>query len=111
MSGAAVRLIDVGKRFGETSVLSGLDLQIAGGEFVAVVGRSGSGKSTLLRLVLGLERPDSGTVEAPPALDMRLMFQEPRLLPWARVLANVEVGLGGARDPARALSPAPSRKA
>ena len=102
MSAPAVRLSGVDKRFGSVPVLSGLDLEIAPGEFVAVVGRSGSGKSTLLRLILGLEAPTSGTVQAPPAPEMRLMFQEPRLLPWARVMANVEVGLTGRHDPARA---------
>ena len=80
-----------------------------------VVGRSGCGKSTLLRLLAGLDRPTSGTIrfgdegaEFPERTVTRVMFQEPRLLPWARVLANVEVGLGetgnapGARDQARA---------
>jgi sulfonate transport system ATP-binding protein len=70
---------------------------------VAVVGRSGCGKSTLLRLIAGLETVDAGTVsfsEQPLPEDVRVMFQEPRLLPWARVLSNVEVGLG--RDRASA---------
>jgi sulfonate transport system ATP-binding protein len=62
-----------------------------------VVGRSGCGKSTLLRLIAGLETADAGSigfgVETRPE-DVRVMFQEPRLLPWARVLSNVEVGLG-----------------
>jgi sulfonate transport system ATP-binding protein len=64
---------------------------------VAIVGRSGCGKSTLLRLIAGLETIDAGTIsfgeQARPE-DVRVMFQEPRLLPWARVLSNVEVGLG-----------------
>ncbi len=102
MSAPAVSLRGVDKRFGTAPVLDGLDLQVAPGEFVAVVGRSGSGKSTLLRLVLGLEAPDAGEVRAPPAHQARLMFQEPRLLPWASVLANVELGLGGGRDGPRA---------
>jgi sulfonate transport system ATP-binding protein len=85
------------KSFGDHQVLRGIDLHIPAGQFVAIVGRSGCGKSTLLRLIAGLEAIDSGTVSlgatAKPE-DVRVMFQEPRLLPWARVLSNVEVGLG-----------------
>src|SRR5690242_15585998 len=88
------------KSFGDNEVLRGIDLHISAGQFVAIVGRSGSGKSTLLRLIAGLERPDAGVIdfgEAARREDVRVMFQEPRLLPWARVLSNVEVGLGGER--------------
>jgi sulfonate transport system ATP-binding protein len=72
-----------------------------------VVGRSGCGKSTLLRLIAGLEEPDAGqiVVGTGPAgrESARVMFQEPRLLPWANVLDNVVVGLGpsGDRDDGR----------
>jgi sulfonate transport system ATP-binding protein len=86
------------KSFGENEVLRGIDLHIPAGQFVAIVGRSGCGKSTLLRLIAGLETIDAGTIsfgeEARRPEDIRVMFQEPRLLPWARVLSNVEVGLG-----------------
>jgi len=88
------------KSFGDHEVLRGIDLHIPAGQFVAIVGRSGCGKSTLLRLIAGLDTIDAGTVsfgEAAKAEDIRVMFQEPRLLPWARVLDNVEVGLGRAR--------------
>jgi sulfonate transport system ATP-binding protein len=88
------------KSFGDHDVLRGIDLHIPAGQFVAIVGRSGCGKSTLLRLIAGLEKLDGGTIsfgEAAKADDIRVMFQEPRLLPWARVLDNVEVGLGRAR--------------
>jgi sulfonate transport system ATP-binding protein len=88
------------KSFGDNEVLRGIDLHIPAGQFVAIVGRSGCGKSTLLRLIAGLESIDVGTVgfgEQLEPQDVRVMFQEPRLLPWARVLANVEVGLGGER--------------
>jgi sulfonate transport system ATP-binding protein len=101
-SGASVRFRRLEKAFGQRQVLTGIDLAIKAGEFVAVVGRSGCGKSTLLRLLAGLDAPTGGTIElggdTTPANDVRLMFQEPRLLPWARVLANVEVGLAGTRD-------------
>jgi sulfonate transport system ATP-binding protein len=101
--GASVALRGVSKAFGAHKVLHGIDLTIAAGQFVAIVGRSGCGKSTLLRLLTGLDRPTAGSI----AIDgqtsqwrghVRLMFQEPRLLPWQRVVANVEVGLPRAVD-------------
>lgn len=100
--GAAVTLRALAKRYGERTVLQDIDLQIAPGEFVAVVGRSGCGKSTLLRLIAGLEWPDAGTVEADPGEgegegSIRLMFQEARLLPWKSVLDNVALGLRGGK--------------
>ena len=95
------------KSFGDNEVLRGIDLHIPSGQFVAIVGRSGCGKSTLLRLIAGLDRPDAGLIdfgEAARREDIRVMFQEPRLLPWARVLSNVEVGLGRERQSADAQS-------
>jgi sulfonate transport system ATP-binding protein len=97
-SGSAVRLRGVTKAFGDHQVLHGIDLDIRPGQFVAIVGRSGCGKSTLLRLLAGLDQPTAGTIEIDGAAQdwrdrVRLMFQEPRLLPWQRVAANVEVGL------------------
>ena len=90
-----ITLRGVTKRFGDRAVLSNFDLHVPAGQFLAIVGRSGCGKSTLLRLLSGLDTPDSGTirfgdVDTP---SVRLMFQEPRLLPWATVAANVEIGL------------------
>jgi len=88
------------KSFGDNAVLHGIDLHIPAGQFVAIAGRSGCGKSTLLRLIAGLETADAGTISLSEAVrpeDVRVMFQEPRLLPWARVLSNVEVGLGRQR--------------
>ena len=93
------------KSFGDHEVLRGIDLQIPAGQFMAIVGRSGCGKSTLLRLIAGLESIDAGTIgfgEGARPEDVRVMFQEPRLLPWARVLSNVEVGLGRQRASADA---------
>ncbi|MBR2117354.1 MAG: ATP-binding cassette domain-containing protein [Afipia sp.] len=91
------------KSFGDNEVLRGIDLHIPAGQFVAIVGKSGCGKSTLLRLIAGLDKPSAGTIEfgnheGSPSDHVRVMFQEPRLLPWARVLSNVEVGLGRDRD-------------
>jgi sulfonate transport system ATP-binding protein len=93
------------KSFGDNAVLRGIDLHIPAGQFVAIVGRSGCGKSTLLRLIAGLESATAGSIgfgEEARAEDVRVMFQEPRLLPWARVLSNVEVGLGRERASADA---------
>ena len=59
----AVRIGGLGKRFGETTVLDGIDLDIAAGEFVTILGPSGCGKSTLLRIIAGLE-----TAEQPAAV-------------------------------------------
>ncbi|TWA93892.1 ATP-binding cassette domain-containing protein [Bradyrhizobium stylosanthis] len=100
------------KSFGSNEVLRGIDLHIPAGQFVAIVGKSGCGKSTLLRLIAGLEKADAGSIsfgQDVQAEDIRVMFQEPRLLPWARVLANVEVGLG--RDRASADAHARAEKA
>jgi sulfonate transport system ATP-binding protein len=95
------------KSFGDNEVLRGIDLHIPAGQFVAIVGKSGCGKSTLLRLVAGLDKPTAGTIsfgeDARPE-DIRVMFQEPRLLPWARVLSNVEVGLGRDRTSPDAMA-------
>ena len=109
--GLALTIRDLHKSFGDHAVLRGIDLHIPAGQFVAVVGRSGCGKSTLLRLIAGLETVDAGTVsfsEQPRPEDVRVMFQEPRLLPWARVLSNVEVGLGRDRASADAQTRAES---
>ncbi len=96
--GLPIRLSGLSRSFGERGVLRGIDLAIEPGSFVGVVGRSGSGKSTLLRLLAGLDQPDAGTVElggaapAAAASDMRIMFQDGRLLPWRRVIDNVTLG-------------------
>lgn len=84
------------KSFGATSVLRDVSLRIEPGQFVAVVGKSGCGKSTLLRLLLGLEAPTGGQITGLDPAASRLVFQEPRLLPWMRVTENVAVGLGDA---------------
>lgn len=100
LRGLSLTIRGLRKSFADNEVLRGIDLHIPAGQFVAIVGRSGCGKSTLLRLIAGLETATAGTIsfgEEARAEDIRMMFQEPRLLPWARVLSNVEVGLGRER--------------
>ncbi|MCX7250314.1 MAG: ATP-binding cassette domain-containing protein [Burkholderiales bacterium] len=97
--GVRLELRQLGKRFGPREVLRHNNLQVAPGEFIAIVGRSGCGKSTLLRLVAGLDQASSGEllIDGVSARqrreDTRIMFQEARLLPWKRVLDNVALGL------------------
>jgi sulfonate transport system ATP-binding protein len=103
--GAHLVLRGLGKQYAGRTVLDRIDLKIKPGEFVAVVGRSGCGKSTLLRAIAGLEQPDSGQVKiggggARP--EVRMMFQDARLLPWKTVLDNVALGLPDGRERARA---------
>ncbi len=110
-AGVPIGVTALHKSFGPRDVLRGVDLAIAPGEFVAIVGQSGCGKSTLLRLLAGLESPSDGSValagEPPRTGDarVRMMFQDARLLPWRRTLDNVTLGLATARrdDGVRAL--------
>src|SRR5258708_16952727 len=59
----AVTLEHLHKSFGDQTVLNGIDLEVRGGETLAVLGRSGTGKSVLLKLIIGLQQPDSGSVQ------------------------------------------------
>jgi sulfonate transport system ATP-binding protein len=107
--GAAVSIRNLEKSFGERTVLRALSLEIARGMFVAIVGRSGCGKTTLLRIVAGLEQCGRGilTIESGNSQlaaggrpDIRLMFQEARLLPWKSVIDNVRIGMPKSALPA-----------
>jgi len=92
----AVELTGVGKVFGRgrsaVVALDGVDLRVATGEFVCLLGASGCGKSTLLNVVAGLEAPTSGTV-AVGAARPAVMFQEAALMPWLTAARNVELAL------------------
>lgn len=92
------------RRYGERTIIDGVDLQIGRGEFVALLGRSGSGKSTFLRALAGLDHgvSGSGRLDTPEAVSV--VFQDARLLPWKRVVDNVALGLGGAAPRERALA-------
>ncbi|CAB4995569.1 MAG: ATP-binding cassette domain-containing protein [Actinobacteria bacterium] len=92
----ALRLRGVRKTFRgnsgeEVTALDGVDLDVAPGEFVTVVGSSGCGKSTMLSIIAGLDQPTSGTVEVQGPV--ALMFQEATLLPWLTARRNVELAL------------------
>jgi sulfonate transport system ATP-binding protein len=92
----AVRVRNLHRSFSKNGgVLNGLDLDIAPGEFVALIGRSGTGKSTLLRALAGLDRDVAGygQIDVPAAVSV--VFQDSRLLPWKRILDNVVFGLRG----------------
>jgi NitT/TauT family transport system ATP-binding protein len=121
---AGLRVAGVDKTYttrrGDVHALSGIDLEVARGEFVSLVGRSGCGKTTLLRVLSGLLAPTAGTVEAGdrPAwvagrrddavfAEFGLVFQEANLFPWFTVVDNVALplklrGVGRAERRARA---------
>jgi len=104
--GGRLILQGVGKAFGGRRVLEDIDLDIPAGQFISLIGPSGVGKSTLLRIVAGLEPPSAGrvaVVSADASPDIRMMFQEDRLMPWRSVLRNVTLGLRGRDGEAREL--------
>lgn len=94
---ASVRRVN--RTFGTRTVLREVNIEIEPGQVVALLGSSGSGKSTLLRLVAGPDRATDGRIEidgnAVHGIDPRcaVVFQEPRLLPWRSLAANVAFGL------------------
>ena len=100
---AFLELINVCKSFGEgaerTDVLKDLNLSVAEGEFVAIVGFSGSGKTTLISTVAGLEAPDSGTATlknepiTAPGPDRGVVFQSYSLMPWLSVTGNISLAV------------------
>ncbi|GAA0325192.1 ATP-binding cassette domain-containing protein [Oceanobacillus oncorhynchi subsp. oncorhynchi] len=91
-----IELKNVGKRFGANEVLRNIDLSIPKGSFTAIVGKSGCGKSTLLRVIAGLEEVTGGSLAYTGAeakkSNIRIMFQDDRLLPWKNILKNIAIG-------------------
>ena len=97
-----LRLSSIAKRYGSTQALAGVDLVVERGEILGIVGHNGAGKSTLVRVVLGITRPDSGSIELgherldtsyslaqAHAWGIRIVFQELALCPSLRVFENV----------------------
>lgn len=97
-AGYEIKTEHLSKRFGCHTILQDINITIKPGQFVAVAGKSGCGKSTLLRLMEGLETPSEGRILVDGAeksgvdSNIRFVFQEPRLLPWKRVMENVRLG-------------------
>jgi putative spermidine/putrescine transport system ATP-binding protein len=102
MEAKAIRLQGLRKAFGETTAVSGVDLEIADGEFFSMLGPSGSGKTTVLRMIAGFESPTAGRIElagqevtglAPFERDVHTVFQDYALFPHMTVEENVAYGL------------------
>jgi nitrate/nitrite transport system ATP-binding protein len=98
-----VRLQGISKSYGSskglTEVLTGVNLEVKRGEFVAIVGYSGAGKTTLMSIIAGLTQPDAGTVTLNgkpvkgPGPDRGMVFQNYSLLPWLTVYGNVRLAV------------------
>ncbi|TJV68332.1 MAG: ABC transporter ATP-binding protein [Mesorhizobium sp.] len=107
---ADVQIKGVTKSFGEHVAVDTLDLHVADGEFVVLLGPTGAGKTTTLRLIAGLERPDTGSIHiggrdatmlSPAERDTAFVFQQYSLYPHLSVFDNLAFPL---RSPARRLS-------
>ena len=83
---------NIGLCFGDKTVLEGCGLSLPAGARLALMGPSGCGKTSLLRIALGLQAPDTGTVDN-AFTRTAAVFQEPRLLPWCTALENVDLVL------------------
>jgi ABC-type nitrate/sulfonate/bicarbonate transport system ATPase subunit len=103
MSGKKVVVDSVSKSFGALSVVDGVSLDVADGEFVAIVGPSGCGKSTLLNVIAGFERPDRGTIRIDgaasrgPSRNGIMISQHGSVFPWLTVHENLMFALSGTR--------------
>jgi iron(III) transport system ATP-binding protein len=115
MASTSIRLEGVGKRFGDVVAVDRADLEVRGGELVALLGPSGCGKTTLLRTIAGFERPDEGTIELdgrhvagsgawvpPESRRVGMVFQDYALFPHLTVTENVGFGLPRRERPRRA---------
>ncbi|MEL6452363.1 MAG: ABC transporter ATP-binding protein [Pseudomonadota bacterium] len=103
-----IHCTDISKSFGATKAVSPFSITLTGGQTTALVGPSGCGKSTILRMIAGLDAPDTGTIrlgDAPPRAvakrgGLAMAFQDPSLLPWRSVRANIALGAELARKSA-----------
>jgi ATP-binding cassette subfamily F protein uup len=94
MAAPLLQLSGIALTFGGTPLLDGVDLLVAAGERVCLVGRNGSGKSTLLKIAARLVEPDSGTLFLKPGATIRYLPQEPEFSGFATTADYVEAGLG-----------------
>ncbi len=99
-----IHIRGVEHRYGDTTALGPVDLDVEPGSFLVLVGASGCGKSTLLRLIAGFESPTDGDIkvsgrEPVPGKTAGVVFQQPRLFPWRTVGGNVELALKYAGTP------------
>src|SRR5262245_51934352 len=114
MERASILVEGVSKRFGDVVALDGAELDVGGGEIVALLGPSGCGKTTLLRTIAGFERPDAGRVELagrdvardgawlpPERRRVGMVFQDYALFPHLTVAENVGFGLPRQERPHR----------
>lgn len=90
-----IELRNVHKHHGVTHAVAGVTFRLETGESAALLGPSGSGKTSLLRLVSGLDRPDTGTIEAPGVIGM--VFQSLALWPHVTVRGQIELVLHDTR--------------
>ena len=104
------RVTGLGLKFGAETIFENLNFEVAGGQFVALLGPSGVGKTSLLKILAGLEQPFAGHCEAsdgkPLAGRIAYMGQTDLLYPWLRVIDNVMLGSklrGEPKDTARAM--------
>lgn len=93
LSGRAVRISRLSRRFSGRAAVNDISLDIPAGQFVALIGRSGSGKSTLLKALAGLDDDVEGDGDIGVPESVSVLFQDSRLLPWETVLQNVTIGL------------------
>lgn len=102
-SNAVVSARHLQRKFANNVVIGDLNLEIAAGEFVVLLGRSGCGKTTLLRSLAGLDDIEGGSLSIPAV--RAVVFQEPRLMLWKRTWRNVVLGLrqDGLRERALAV--------
>lgn len=92
----AIQARHLSRRFGSKTVLDQLDLDVAPGQFVALLGESGSGKTTLLRALAGLDQDAAAAGKLAITGNVSVLFQDARLLPWLSVLENLTLGLEAA---------------
>ena len=96
-----IKLENISKSYGKQAVLSGLSLELPDGGRLAVMGRSGAGKTTLLNIIMGLIKPDSGSVLLPEGARLGAVFQEDRLIEPLTAAANCKIVMPKGADAGR----------